>query len=111
MRRVWATCGIVAFLATLGPLGFALGSGAEINISQKGRAFMPAAVTLTKGDTLAIRNDDEYIHQVYVDSPGFKFDSGEQDIGQTVHITFPVAGSFQVLCAIHPKMRLDVTVK
>ncbi len=111
MRRILVACGIVAVLAALGSLGFALGSGVEINISQKGRAFMPASVEINRGDTLAIRNDDEYIHQAYVASPTFSFDSGEQDIGQTVHITFPVAGTFQVLCAIHPKMRLDVVVK
>ena len=111
MRRMLVTCGIVVLLAALGSLGFALGSGATIKISQKGRAFMPTHVEIAKGDTLAIHNDDEYIHQVYVDSPSFKFDSGEQDVGQTAEITFPVAGSFQVLCAIHPKMRLDVVVK
>ena len=66
---------------------------------------------VAKGDTLAIHNDDEYIHQVFVDNPSFKFDSGEQDIGQTVDITFSASGTFQVLCAIHPKMRLDVVVK
>ena len=95
----------------LGSLGFAFGSGAQISVSQKGRAFMPGTVEINKGDTLAIRNDDEYIHQVYVSNSAFTFDSGEQDIGQTVNITFPVAGTFQVLCAIHPKMRLDVIVK
>jgi plastocyanin len=111
MRGILVACGIVAFLATMGSLGFALGSGVEVNISQKGRAFMPTSVEIDKGDTLAIRNDDEYIHQVYVSSSSFNFDSGEQDIGQTVHIAFPVSGTFQVLCAIHPKMRLDVVVK
>ncbi|HTW51673.1 MAG TPA: plastocyanin/azurin family copper-binding protein [Stellaceae bacterium] len=111
MRSVLVACGIAAFLATLGSLGFALGSGAEVNISQKGRAFMPASIEIDKGDTLAIRNDDEYIHQVFVASPSFSFDSGEQEIGQTVRITFPTSGTFQVLCAIHPKMRLDVVVK
>jgi len=99
------------FLPTLGSLGFALGSGVAINISQQGRAFLPGAIEIAKGDTLAIHNDDEYIHQVFVDNPSFKFDSGEQDIGQTVDITFPASGTFQVLCAIHPKMRLDVVVK
>jgi len=111
MRGVLIACGIVVFLATLGSLGFALGSGVEVNISQKGRAFMPASIEVDKGDTLSIHNDDEYIHQVFVSSPSFSFDSGEQGIGQTVNITFPVSGTFQVLCAIHPKMRLDVVVK
>jgi plastocyanin len=111
MRRILLACGIVAVLATLGSLGFALGSGVDVKVSQKGRAFLPASVEIDEGDTLAIRNDDEYIHQVYVSSSSFNFDSGEQEIGQTVRITFPVSGTFQVLCAIHPKMRLDVVVK
>lgn len=111
MRRTLIGCGIVAFFATLGSLGFALGSGVEVNISQKGRAFLPRSIAIAKGDTLAIHNDDEYIHQVFVDNPSFRFDSGEQDVGQTVDITFSASGTFQVLCAIHPKMRLDVVVK
>ena len=111
MRRIAVAFVIIVFLAMLGPLGFALGSGAKIDISQKGRAFAPATIEISRGDTLAIHNDDEYVHQVFVDSPNFKFDSGEQDVGQTVEITFPVAGTYQVLCAIHPKMQLDVTVK
>ena len=111
MRRIRVACGIIAVLALLGPLGFALGSGIEVDVSQKGRAFLPTLVEIQKGDTLAIHNDDEYIHQVYVASPGFNFDSGEQGVGETVHITFPASGTFQVLCAIHPKMRLDVVVK
>ena len=72
---------------------------------------MPSSVVIAPGDTLAIRNDDEYVHQVYVDSPNFRFDSGEQPVDHTVDVTFPIVGSFQVLCAIHPKMRLDVVVK
>ncbi len=111
MRRILVACGIVVVLATLGSLGFALGAGVEVNISQKGRAFMPVSVEIDKGDTLAIHNDDEYIHHAYVASATFNFDSGEEDIGQTVDITFPVSGTFRVLCAIHPKMRLDVVVK
>ena len=111
MRRILVALGIIAFLATLGPLGFALGSNTRVDVSQKGRAFAPGSVVISAGDTVAIHNDDEYVHQVYVDNPSFRFDSGEQEIGQTAEITFPVAGNFQVLCAIHPKMRLDVLVK
>jgi plastocyanin len=111
MRRIMVACAVVVFVATLGPLGFALGSGARIDISQKGRAFTPASVEISRGDTLAIHNDDEYVHQVFIDSPDFKFDSREQDVGLTVEIQFPAAGTYQVLCAIHPRMRLDVVVK
>ena len=49
---------------------------------KRGGLFLPASVEIDKGDTLAIRNDDEYIHQVYVSSPSFNFDSGEQEIAR-----------------------------
>lgn len=111
MRRIVFALGLLAMLGGLGSFGVALGSGARIDISQKGRAFMPVSVEITPGATLAIHNDDEYMHHVFVDNPDFKFDSGEQRVGQTVEITFPVAGAFRVMCAIHPKMRLDVVVK
>src|SRR5580698_354612 len=111
MHRIVVAFAAVVFIVTLGPLGFALGSGARIDVSQKGRAFTPASVEISRGDTLAVHNDDEYVHQVFVDSPDFKFDSKEQDVGQTVEIQFPTTGTYQVLCAIHPRMRLDVVVK
>jgi plastocyanin len=111
MHRILIIGGVFAFLATLGSLGFALGGGAGIAVSQKGRAFMPNSVQIETGEKATIHNDDEYIHHVFIDSPDFHFDSGEQRIGQTVEITFTVPGTFRVLCAIHPKMRLDVTVK
>ena len=41
--------------------------------------------------------------------PGF--DSGDQEPGSKTNIAFPVAGTFDVLCAIHPKMKLTIQVK
>ena len=90
-------------------VGFAL--GVEVIVSQKNRAFSPNAVELALGDTLSIHNDDQFVHDVLVDSQNFSFDSGEQAIGQNVQIKFPAAGHYRVTCAIHPKMRLEVDVK
>jgi plastocyanin len=47
---------------------------------------------------------------VYVNSAPFKFDSGDMEPGRKIDVTFPVAGEFNVLCAIHPKMKLRVQV-
>jgi plastocyanin len=38
------------------------------------------------------------------------FDSGDQQPGTRTDITFATPGDFEVLCAIHPKMRLVVHV-
>jgi len=111
MNRSYVACAVTSILAALGSVGFALGASSLFDVSQKGRTFLPTSVTMAVGDTLAIHNDDEFVHHIFVNSPDLKFDSGEQGIGQTAKITFPAPGTFRVLCAIHPKMRLDVVVK
>jgi plastocyanin len=108
-RRILLTASSLLFLAGAVRVGFALGG--EVIVSQKDRAFSPNAVELAVGDTLSIHNDDQFVHDVLVDSQNFSFDSGEQGVGQTVQIKFPTAGHYRVTCAIHPKMRLDVEVK
>jgi cytochrome c peroxidase len=108
-RRIILTASILLFLAVAVRVGFALGT--EVIVSQKDRAFSPNAVELALGDTLSIHNDDQFVHDVLVDSQNFSFDSGEQGIGQNVQVKFPTAGHYRVTCAIHPKMRLEVEVK
>ena len=81
-------------------------------ISQLGRVFQPGVVVLRPGDAVRIVNDDGVLHHdAYVESPHFSFDSGDQAPGQATDIVFPIPGTFQVLCGIHPKMRLSVAVK
>ena len=81
-------------------------------VSQKGREFSPRAVAISRGEAVTIVNDDADLrHHVYVDSDKFSFDSGDQEPGSKTSIKFSVAGTFDVLCAIHPKMKLTVDVK
>ena len=108
-RRIILAGLSLLFLAGAVRVGFALGT--EVIVSQKDRAFSPNAVELALGDTLSIHNDDQFVHDVLVDSQNFSFDSGEQGIGQNVQVKFPTAGHYRVTCAIHPKMRLEVEVK
>jgi plastocyanin len=80
-------------------------------IVQNGRAFHPLEITIDRGTTVDFSNEDEFIHQIYVDVEGFGYDSAEQSPGEVFHITFPNAGTFPVRCHIHPKMLLTVHVK
>lgn len=81
-------------------------------ITQKNRAFEPGTVEIDKGQTLHIVNDDgQLMHHAYVASSNFNFDSGEQLPGTAVDIQFSTLGKYFVLCGIHPKMRLSVTVR
>jgi plastocyanin len=84
----------------------------QYSISQKGREYRPGEISIKQGETLQIINDDaDLLHHSYIDSPKFSFDSGDQQPGSKTDITFTVAGNFDVLCAIHPKMRLIVHVQ
>ena len=92
-------------------LAFDAFAAETLAISQKKRTFNPSEIAIRKGDTLHIANDDLFIHQVYVDDPAFKFESAEAAPGANVDIRFTTAGGFDVLCHIHPKMKLHVTVQ
>jgi len=84
----------------------------QLLISQKGRQFRPGDVAIKRGESVQIVNDDADLrHHAYIDSDSLKYDSGDQEPGSKISIAFPVAGDFEVLCAIHPKMKLDVHVK
>jgi plastocyanin len=81
------------------------------NVAQRHRAFSIKEITITPGDTIAFGNDDEFLHQIYVDSKVMDFDSAEQRPGETITVVFPQRGTFVVRCHIHPKMQLTVHVK
>lgn len=76
-------------------------------IVQKGRRFSVPEITIRRGETLTFTNSDEFIHQMYVDG---LFDSDERLPGQNLTEGFPRAGTFEVRCHIHPKMKLAVRV-
>jgi plastocyanin len=104
----------IAFLAgALTALGTAMVLAVpDYTVSQKGREFHPGEMTIKRGETIKIVNDDaDLLHHAYIDSPTFSFDSGDQTPGTVTPIAFTVAGTFNVLCAIHPKMLLVVHVQ
>ncbi len=84
----------------------------SFQVSQRGREFGPELLNIRRGDVVQIVNDDgDLSHHAYVASERFKFDSGDQEPGGRADIAFTVAGTFNVLCGIHPKMRLVVNVR
>jgi plastocyanin len=104
---IGVVCVLVTSSATLAGI-----VAAQYSVSQKGRAFTPLNVTLKRGEAVLIVNDDADLrHHAYIDSDKFTFDSGDQEPGSKTNIAFPVAGTFEVLCAIHPKMKLIVHVE
>jgi plastocyanin len=93
---------------TMAPLVLA---GDAVTVSQHNRRFSPDSVRIARGSVIHIVNDDKVTHHIFVNTPTLKFDSGEQPIGTTVDVPFDNVGTFPVTCAIHPTMRLSVTVE
>jgi plastocyanin len=96
---------LIAFLVLAPMAAFA---GDAHTVVQQGRTFRPGEITINKGEALTFTNKDEFIHQIYVQG---LFDTDEKAPGQNITETFSEAGTFEVRCHIHPKMKLIVHVK
>ena len=87
-------------------------SGAGLaTVAQRGRAFAVPGVQIARGDAVRFVNEDTFLHQVFVQSPSFSYESDEQEPGLVVDVRFTSAGAFTVRCHIHPKMALQVDVR
>jgi plastocyanin len=106
--HLWSGASAVAL-----PLLLAAGSVAatSYHVSQRDRAFSLKAIAIAVGGVIHFDNNDDFIHQIYIDSPDFKFDSRESYPGNSIDVTFPKRGTYVVQCHIHPKMSLEVTVE
>jgi plastocyanin len=85
-------------------------AAAEQTISQKGKVFSPPNVTIKKGDTLVFSNDDNVAHNIYSVSANNEFNLGSQAPGNSTPITFDKSGDIDIVCAIHPVMKMKVKV-
>jgi plastocyanin len=80
-------------------------------IHQQGRAFSAENVTVKKGEALTFLNDDSVPHNIMSNSKGNEFNLGSQPPGTSVDVTFKEVGDVQVICAIHPRMKMLVKVE
>ena len=72
--------------------------------------FSSESLAIKKGETITFLNDDTVSHNIISTSKGNEFNLGSQSPGTSTDVTFKVAGDVQVLCAIHPRMKLMVKV-
>jgi plastocyanin len=102
----------------LASLVFAVVSGlsfgalaAKETIHQQGRMFSVENVTIKKGEALTFLNDDSVPHNIMSSSKGNEFNLGSQAPGTSTDVTFKEAGDAQVICAIHPRMKMTVKIE
>ena len=80
-------------------------------VDQKGKTFLPHSLNVEVGDTITFKNSDPFAHNAYTDDEENEFDIGMQAAGTDTRVIVKAAGSFNVECAIHPNMLLEVTAK
>src|SRR5258705_10096893 len=86
---------LLAVIIFVGSVGWAGPGSSPMQVSQRGRDFQPNQISIQRGDTLRIVNDDaDLLHHAYVSSEKFNFDSNDIEPGGKVDIKFPVAGDF-----------------
>jgi plastocyanin len=79
-------------------------------IHQQGRAFSSESITVKKGEAVTFLNDDTVPHNIMSASKGNEFNLGSLPPGSSTDVTFKDDGDFQVICAIHPRMKMTVKV-
>lgn len=99
------------FLAAAALLVAGPAAAADIVVTQKGKQFTPDAVTAKVGDTLVFRNNDNISHNTHATDKNYRFNLGLQNPdGDDLKLDLEKSGTFTVRCAIHPKMKMNVTV-
>lgn len=87
-------------------------SAADVTVNQKNLQFTPGTVTINVGDTVTFTNHDPFFHDVTIINPdGTKSDKGLKNQGQDIKVTFTSAGTYGVMCRLHPMMKATVIVK
>jgi plastocyanin len=92
--------------------GFSAGALAAVSqvVHQQGRVFSSESISIKKGDAVTFLNDDSVPHNLMSTSKGNEFNLGSQAPGTSTDVTFKEAGDVQVICAIHPRMKMSVKV-
>lgn len=89
---------------------FAQGAPAEVVVIQRDIDFDNKNPTIRVGGQIVFVNEDRFGHNVFSESPGGEFDIGRQAPNTRVGVPFRRAGTFAVLCRIHPRMSMTVVV-
>ncbi|MGZ5934837.1 MAG: cupredoxin domain-containing protein [Rhizomicrobium sp.] len=102
MKRIAAALAICTVAGTC--------QAATVSVDQHNLSFDKADLTVNKGDIVAFNNGDNTSHNILISGDGLSLNGGLQQPGQTFSAPFIKSGTFQVTCAIHPKMKLTIHV-
>ena len=105
--KLASTSAAIACGMLLGTLAFA---AATVTVKQIDKAFDKTSISIKVGDTVDFTNADTVAHNIMSRSAD-PFNLGIMKVGETKSRKFDHAGTFEVVCALHPRMKLSVDVK
>ena len=80
-------------------------------VRQAGNAFEPGEMTVPAGTVVQFLNNDTVAHNVFSRTLNNEFQLSLIPPGASGQHRFARAGVVEVRCAVHPRMRLNVTVE
>jgi plastocyanin len=84
---------------------------ATVAVDQHNLSFDKSDLSIIKGDIVTFNNSDNTSHNILISGDGVSLNGGLQQPGQSFSAPFIKTGTFEVTCAIHPKMKLTVHVQ
>jgi plastocyanin len=110
-EALWIAAGLLAACAVLvsAPRGWA----ADFVIAQQELQFSKTDLSIHSGDTVVFANNDKVRHNITIrnDEKDDAIDLGIQRQNTTVSYKFVNAGTYSVVCSIHPQMHINLVVK
>lgn len=79
-------------------------------VDQKDKQFSVPSLKIKVGDSVRFVNSDPFFHNVFSLSDAKTFDLGSYPQGQSRSIVFDKPGEVEVECAIHPNMKMKISV-
>ena len=112
MRRLAMTFASAAVSFGIGHIALAQApDAAEATVVQRDIDFEPKEVRIRTGGQVFFVNEDRFGHNVYSETAGGEFDVGRQGPNTRIGVQFRRAGTFAVLCRIHPRMAMQIVVQ
>jgi plastocyanin len=112
MRPMILIAAAAAVSFGIGHLALAQSSDpAEMTVIQKDIDFEPKEVRIRVGGQVFFVNEDRFGHNVFSETSGGEFDVGRQAPNSRIGVPFRRAGTFSVMCRIHPRMAMQIVVQ
>jgi len=100
-----------ALLFLLASAGAVRADASNFDVLQANQTFEPRDLQIPAGAGVSFLNGDDVTHNIHATGPdGAVVDHGLQKPGETTHFDFAAKGVYAISCAIHPRMKMKITV-